>query len=74
MQLAHVANEANLQPVHTALASNGKKQIQSTWEQHVSQAAITECYVGICVVILPAVAKKLNRGRQLVLPTWWQHP
>jgi hypothetical protein len=61
MQLAHVANKANLQPVHTALASNGKKQTQSTWEQHVSRAALAECYVGIRVVVPPAVAEKLNR-------------
>jgi hypothetical protein len=61
MQLAHVASEANLQPVHTALASNGKKQTRSTWEQHVSRAALAERYVGIRVVVPPAVAEKLNR-------------
>jgi hypothetical protein len=31
MQLSHVASKANLQPVHSALAGNGKKQTRSTW-------------------------------------------
>jgi hypothetical protein len=61
MQLAHVATEANLPPVHTALATNGKKQTRSTWEQHVSRAALTERYLGVRVVIPPAVSEKLNR-------------
>jgi hypothetical protein len=61
MQLAHVVSKANLPPVHAALANNGKKQTRSTWEQHVSRAALSERYLGIRVVIPPSISEKLNR-------------
>jgi hypothetical protein len=32
LQLAHVVSEANMLPVHSALATNDKKQTHSTWE------------------------------------------
>jgi hypothetical protein len=61
IQLSHVMSEAHMPPVHSALATNRKKQTQSKWEEHVSQAALTKCYLGIQVVIPPAVSKKLSR-------------
>jgi hypothetical protein len=53
MQLSQVATEANLQPIHCALAENGKKQTHMTWEQHITHAALRERYFGICVVVPP---------------------
>jgi hypothetical protein len=61
MQLAQVATESNLQPIHQALAENGKKQTRMTWEQHITRAALRERYFGIRVVVPPTVAEKLTR-------------
>jgi hypothetical protein len=60
MQLSQAATKNHLQPIHQALAENGKKQTCMTWEQHITRAALRERYFGIWVVELPIVAEKLN--------------
>jgi hypothetical protein len=60
MQFAQVASGANLPLVQAALANNGKKQMRSTWEQHVSGAALAKQYLGIQVVVPPTISEKLN--------------
>jgi hypothetical protein len=60
MQLSQVTTDAHLQPIHQALAENGKMQTHMTWEQHITCAALRERYFGIGIVVPPAVTKKLN--------------